>query len=169
MASKSELIAHCRSSTEIAQIMGADAVIYQDLPNLKTACATATVRQTPETPKDFEVGVFSGSYITPVESNYFGHLEQVRRESRRMKDMDKMKDSIVNNPFFSVPLNVASLDGESRINDQLAADIDMMKVKLNSVDVQNLKDAIEATQSLAERPEEVRDQQDISLHNMNDD
>ena len=168
MASKSELIAHCRSSTEIAKIMGADAVVYQDLPSLKTACATATVRQTPETPKDFEIGVFSGKYITPVDNNYFGHLETVRRESRRMKDMDKMKDSIVNNPIFSVPLNVPSLNGESKTDDQSTSNIDMMKLKLNSADMQNLKDVIQATQSLAERPEEVRDQQDISLHNMND-
>lgn len=148
--------------------MGADAVIYQDLPSLKTACATATVRQIPDTPKDFEVGVFSGSYITPVENNYFGHLEKVRRESRRMKDMDEMKDSFVNNPFFSVPLNVPSFNGESRTDGQTVAELDVAKLKLNPVDVQNLKDVIQATQNMAERPSEARDQQDISLHNMND-
>ena len=137
-------------------------MIYQDLPSLKTACATATVRQGSETPKDFEVGVFSGSYITPVEKDYFRHLEKVRHESRRMKDMDKMKKSIVNNPLFSVPLHVPTSNGESKINGQPAADVDV------SSDMQNLKDAIQATHDMIEQPLEVHDQQDISLHNMND-
>lgn len=142
--------------------MGADAVIYQDLPSLKTACATAAVRQDLETPKDFEVGVFSGSYITPVERDYFWHLEKVRHESRRMKDMDKMKNSIVNNPLFSVPLHAPSSNGDGKTNGRPTVGIDV------SSDMQNLKDVIQATQDMIERPSEVRDQQDISLHNMND-
>ena len=168
LASKSELIAHCRSSAEIAKIMGADAVIYQDLPELKAACASAKFRQDQETPTDFEVGVFSGSYITPVEQSYFGHLEKVRAENRRMKDMDKMKDSIVNSPLFSAELNGTSQNGGDHYDVLSASEDDLSKFSLRSSDVQNLKDAIEATKNFTERSIQVRDQQDISLHNLND-
>lgn len=147
--------------------MGADAVVYQDLPSLKTACATAAVRRIPETPKDFEVGVFSGSYITPVESDYFGHLERVRQESRRMKGVDTMRSSTVSNPLFSVPLN-GPPNGDSKLCSQPSANGDLAKFRIKSPDMQDPKDVIQDRQDMVERHVEVRDQQDISLHNMND-
>ena len=52
LASPSELIAHHRDETAIAKHIGAVKVIYQDLEDLKQACATLSPRPNQE----FEVG-----------------------------------------------------------------------------------------------------------------
>jgi amidophosphoribosyltransferase len=82
LAVPSELIAHSRTPEAIANHIGADAVIFQTLPDLITACAEAALDPSdPNRPKDFEVGVFCGKYITPVDDNYFAHLEKIRSKA----------------------------------------------------------------------------------------
>lgn len=93
LASSSELIAHHRDSAAIAKHIGADDVIYQGLPDLVDACASLSPRD-PATQK-FEVGVFCGKYVTPVDDNYFEHLEKIRGESRKMKVMESARDAVV--------------------------------------------------------------------------
>jgi amidophosphoribosyltransferase len=83
LASPSELVAHRRNSDDIAKHIGADAVIFQSLPDLESSCAQDSPRN-PATQK-FEVGVFCGKYVTPVSEDYFHHLEQIRGETRKMK------------------------------------------------------------------------------------
>ncbi|KAF2456886.1 phosphoribosyltransferase-like protein [Lineolata rhizophorae] len=93
LASASELIAHHRSSADIARVIGADAVIYQTLPDLEAACAALSPRS-PEHQR-FEVGVFCGRYVTPVAEDYFDHLERIRGESRKLKVMEKAREAVM--------------------------------------------------------------------------
>lgn len=74
----SELVAHERDRYDIAKHIGAEEVIYQDLADLKTCCASLSPRKD----QDFEVGVFCGKYITSVPDGYFEHLEDLRGKTR---------------------------------------------------------------------------------------
>lgn len=87
LASPTELVAHnFQGADAIAKHIGADSVIYQSLDDLKEACNLAAVESgAVEAPKDFEIGVFCGSYVTPVDQSYFDHLEQIRGQSRKLK------------------------------------------------------------------------------------
>lgn len=58
----------------------AEEVIYQDLDDLKAACAELAA---PDGPTQFEVGVFCGKYITPVPEGYFEHLNELRGTKRK--------------------------------------------------------------------------------------
>jgi amidophosphoribosyltransferase len=92
LASSSELIAYHKSRHQIAQAIGADAVIFQSLPDLEAACAELSPRD-PATQK-FEVGVFCGKYVTPVEEGYFEHLEALRSGRERQKVQHKTRTAI---------------------------------------------------------------------------
>lgn len=93
LASSSELIAHHRDSAAIAKHIGADDVIYQELDDLVRACASLSPRDPAE--QKFEVGVFCGKYVTPVDDGYFEHLEKVRGDSRKKKVMEKAREAVV--------------------------------------------------------------------------
>ena len=80
LADTRELVAFDRTEEEIAKHIGADAVIYEKLPDLIAACTKINTRIT-----EFEVGVFNGKYVTPVSPGYFKHLEDVRGENSRKK------------------------------------------------------------------------------------
>lgn len=56
-------------------------MIYQTLPDLRDAC-TEAIHEGGEA-IDFEVGVFSGKYTTPVTSAYFDHLSRLRGNKKR--------------------------------------------------------------------------------------
>lgn len=73
-------MAYGRSEPEIASIIGADAVVYQKLPDLVAACHSLN-----PTIKNFEHGVFSGDYVTPVDPHYFFELENTRGETAKLK------------------------------------------------------------------------------------
>ncbi|KAI9768977.1 MAG: amidophosphoribosyltransferase [Geoglossum simile] len=83
LASPCELVAHGRDRFQIAAHIGADSIIYQTLSDLKLACAELSPRD-PAT-QEFEVGVFCGKYVTPVDSGYFDRLERLRGGSKRLK------------------------------------------------------------------------------------
>jgi amidophosphoribosyltransferase len=94
LASPSELIAHHRDNASIARHLGAEKVIFQTLPDLKEACKRARTVEADE-PADFEVGVFCGKYCTPVDDGYLEHLDQLRGETKKTKDLDDAKDAVV--------------------------------------------------------------------------
>ncbi|KAI5818755.1 nucleophile aminohydrolase [Pyronema omphalodes] len=73
LADTKELVAHDRTEQQVAEHIGADAVIYQTLPDLVAACSSLNPNV-----KEFEVGVFSGEYVTPVPPGYFKKLEETR-------------------------------------------------------------------------------------------
>lgn len=79
LADTKALVGYNRNEEEIAQVIGADQVIYQDLEDLVECCKSATI-------KDFEVGVFTGEYITGVEENYLQALEKIRAQNQRRND-----------------------------------------------------------------------------------
>ncbi|KAL8829141.1 MAG: hypothetical protein Q9170_006301 [Blastenia crenularia] len=113
LASPNELIAHDhgrgRAIEGIAKSIGADRVIFQDLEDLKAACSEAVVSKTSvKEERDFEVGVFCGNYVTPVDEGYFRHLEEVRGETRKMKVLAKAREAVANGSADREELEIAS-------------------------------------------------------------
>lgn len=79
MPAKTELIAYNRSVEEVAQVIGADKVIYQDLEDLKRAVR----KRNPEL-VDFDTSVFDGRYVTgDVNDAYFTRLEALRNDAAK--------------------------------------------------------------------------------------
>jgi amidophosphoribosyltransferase len=70
-----ELIARGKTQQEIADLIHADEVIFQDLEDLKASCMEVADSESKVT--DFEVGVFSGQYQTDVPRSYFEKESQI--------------------------------------------------------------------------------------------
>lgn len=79
LADTKALVGFDRTEEEIAEVIGADKVFYQDLEDLIDCCLSDKVKQ-------FEVGVFTGEYITGVEDDYIQELEKIRAQNQRIKD-----------------------------------------------------------------------------------
>ncbi|KAI0067531.1 amidophosphoribosyltransferase [Artomyces pyxidatus] len=83
MPSRFELVAHGRTTEEIAEAIGADLVIFQTLPDL-----VASVRQFNPFITSFDCSVFTGEYVTGgVDAAYLDHLEQLRADNVKGKDI----------------------------------------------------------------------------------
>lgn len=79
MPSAHELIAHGRSEEEIAELIGADWLIYQDLEDLIAASAEGNPGI-----KEFECSVFTGEYVTgDIDEAYLGSIDEQRNDSVR--------------------------------------------------------------------------------------
>jgi amidophosphoribosyltransferase len=88
MPSKEELIAHGRTTEEVAQAIGADWLVFQDLDDLIDA-----VRKGNRSIGQFDCSVFTGEYVTGgVTGDYLDHLENLRsdtaKQERRISDQD---------------------------------------------------------------------------------
>lgn len=103
LASPSELIAHHRDESSIAKHIGAVKVIFQTIDDLKAACAELSPRKNQE----FEVGVFCGTYVTPVDPDYFLHLEKVRGETKKMKIREYAREAVANGATGEEELSMA--------------------------------------------------------------
>jgi len=78
MPTRAELIAAHRSEEEVAREIGADALIYQDLEELKDAVRRANPKLA-----NFETSCFDGIYVTgDVTTDYLRDIE-IRRDARR--------------------------------------------------------------------------------------
>lgn len=76
MPTRSELIATGRTDAQIAQLIGADALIYQDLEALE-----ASVRMCNPNISGFDASCFTGRYITgDVDDAYLDAIEQSRQQ-----------------------------------------------------------------------------------------
>jgi len=83
MPTRAELIAAHRSEEEVGREIGADALIYQDLPALREAVRQVNPRLT-----SFETSCFDGQYVTgDVTSDYLDVIE-ARRDAQRDGDED---------------------------------------------------------------------------------
>lgn len=81
MPSANELIGNNRSVTEICEIIKADALIYQDLTDLKAAVAAENPALT-----EFETSVFDGQYVTgDINQGYLDELHASRNDEARSR------------------------------------------------------------------------------------
>ncbi|MGB5734796.1 MAG: amidophosphoribosyltransferase [Thiohalocapsa sp.] len=80
MPAASELVAHGRTEAEIEQELGADRLIFQDLPDL----IEAVQKKSKSTVDRFDTSVFDGVYVTgDVTSEYLDDLERARNDSAK--------------------------------------------------------------------------------------
>lgn len=169
LASPNELIAHHRTSNDIAEHIGADAVIYQSLDDLKSACAQTSPRETQE----FEVGVFNGKYVTPVPKDYFTHLERIRGESRKLKVLENALEAVrrgtagenqvkmaANGVDVTDSGDVVAKDGNPESDER-----PFKRTKNGEASTVNGQDGDE---TYAQRRMEHRNSQDIAIYNLND-
>ena len=81
MPAAEELIAHNRTADEVAELIGADWLVYQDLEDL-VACAH---EGNPEV-EQFDCSVFDGRYITgDVDDGYLSFLQEDRNDQAKQK------------------------------------------------------------------------------------
>jgi amidophosphoribosyltransferase len=79
MPAKSELVASSRTEEEVAKLIGADWLIYQDLHDLIAAC-----EHDHSSIKEFDTSCFSGNYVTgDVTPEYLARLESERSDSAK--------------------------------------------------------------------------------------
>lgn len=90
MPSPTELIAHGREVDEVAQMIGADELIFQDLNDLVSAVSESN----PSLSK-FETSVFDGNYITnDIDQEYLDSLESARNDSAKKKKADPLQTGL---------------------------------------------------------------------------
>lgn len=78
MPSAHELIAHNRTTEEVAELIGTDWLIYQDLEDLKNAVRFEGASNLQE----FDCAVFDGIYVTgDINAAYLDHIEEERNDS----------------------------------------------------------------------------------------
>jgi len=81
MPAREELIAYGRSDEEVAEVIGADKVIYQDLDDLMQA-----VRKRNPQLENFDASVFNGEYVTgDIDDAYFARIEALRSDDAKAK------------------------------------------------------------------------------------
>lgn len=119
----------------------------------------------------FEVGVFSGQYVTPVDPGYFEHLEKVRGETRKMKIMENAREAVANGSAGHVEFAIAT--GGVKVNDGG----EVVPLETSSVqggeDSPTLVNGTEVHSGKRKRDGSLdtpspRDRMDISLHNIFD-
>jgi hypothetical protein len=122
-------------------------VIYQTLPDLVAACAELSPRN-PIT-QQFEVGVFTGKYITPVDEGYLEHLERVRGDMKKAAQKQAAVD------VSKLERSLETVQNRSDLNH-------VKKVILENVE--RTLDSVNGTTPGVE----VGETQDPALHNLND-
>ncbi len=80
MAASTELVANLRTDVEVAQLIGADWLIYQDLDDLIQA-----VQYDNGDIKEFDTSCFSGEYVTgDVTRDYLAEVEALRSDKAKI-------------------------------------------------------------------------------------
>ncbi|SDO65153.1 amidophosphoribosyltransferase [Ralstonia sp. 25mfcol4.1] len=79
MPTRAELVAHGRTDEEVARMIGADQLVYQDVESMKQA-----VRDINPNLRDFDASCFDGKYITgDIDEAYLDRLETARSQADR--------------------------------------------------------------------------------------
>ncbi|KAI8372300.1 phosphoribosyltransferase-like protein [Choanephora cucurbitarum] len=93
MPVRRELVAYDRNEEEIAQEIGADKVIYEDLNAL-----TESVRQFNPAIQTFDTSVFDGNYVTAdIDESYFAYIEGERNDDDKSTNTDNESIGLHNN------------------------------------------------------------------------
>ncbi len=86
MPSSDEFIANNRSEEQIAQIIGADMLVYQSLEDLTNAALEGNPKV-----DGFECSIFDGEYdCVDVDESYLLELSNMRNDSSKMKDTESV-------------------------------------------------------------------------------
>ncbi|MGB8975523.1 MAG: amidophosphoribosyltransferase, partial [Pseudomonas capeferrum] len=81
MPSAHELIAHNRTTDQVAELIGADWLIYQDLPDLIESVGGGKIKI-----EHFDCAVFNGEYVTgDIDAAYLERIEQARNDLAKVK------------------------------------------------------------------------------------
>ena len=78
MPSTAELIAAGRTEKEVEQLLGADWLIYQDLPDLIRAVQEGNDELT-----EFDTSCFSGEYVTGLDPHYLEQIQMLRSDDAK--------------------------------------------------------------------------------------
>ena len=90
MPSATELVAHGRSQEEIAELLGADRLIFQDLEDL----IRAVEKGNPQI-SQFDTSVFTGKYVTgDIGAEYLSDLETMRNDASK-NDRRESDDEVI--------------------------------------------------------------------------
>lgn len=90
MAAADELVAHGKTDDQVAEAIGADRLIYQDLGDLEAA-----VRKGNAALQRFDASVFTGDYVTgDVSPSYLRHLKRSRSDEAKARMGSKEGDVI---------------------------------------------------------------------------
>lgn len=90
MPSPNELIAHGREVDEVAEMIGADELIYQSLPDLVSAVSEGN-----ESLTKFETSVFDGNYITgDITQDYLDQIESARNDSAKSDKSEPLDNGL---------------------------------------------------------------------------
>jgi len=129
------------------------------LEDLKAACAELSPRD--PTTQEFEVGVFCGTYVTPVKDGYFEHLERIRGETRKLKVLESAKEAVLHGVAGEKELNLVTRGAVVNSEGQIVPDGHEDK-PVNGTVNGSVRPKLETAESTTPP---VRDRQDISLHN----
>ncbi len=90
MPSPTEFVAHNRSEQEIADELGVDWLIYQELDDLIAAC-----RRGNRDINQYDTSVFNGEYVTgDIDQDYLDKLDQRRNDSSKNKQILKGEETL---------------------------------------------------------------------------
>jgi amidophosphoribosyltransferase len=82
MPSVHELIAHNRTTEQVGELIGADWLVYQDLPDLIDSVGGGKIKI-----EQFDCAVFNGEYVTgDIDEAYLDRIEQARNDLAKVKN-----------------------------------------------------------------------------------
>ncbi len=82
MPSAHELIAHNRTTQDVADLIGADWLVYQDLNDLIEAVSGSKKIKI----DNFDCSVFDGKYVTgDIDEHYLNRIESARNDASKIK------------------------------------------------------------------------------------
>ncbi|MGI4814555.1 MAG: amidophosphoribosyltransferase [Janthinobacterium lividum] len=89
MPTRGELVAYGRTDEEVARLIGADALIYQDVDDMKRA-----VRDINPALADFDASCFDGRYVTgDITDEYLTRLELARMSPAAQADREPLQET----------------------------------------------------------------------------
>jgi len=89
MAVRNELIAYGKTDKEVESAIGADWLIYQDVPDLVRACIPVDSNEQ----RNFDCSVFDGQYITgDIDESYFSNLETARNDGVKNQSTGRLSN-----------------------------------------------------------------------------